>query len=194
MSTLNSLLNEIRACTICAEHLPLGPNPILSANTSSLIAIIGQAPGTRVHNTGIPWNDPSGDQLRKWIDVSNREFYTASLFAITPMGFCYPGKGKSGDLPPRPECARTWHDKLFAHLSNVKLTLLIGQYAQRYYLGDSMKKNLTETVRNHGQYFPKFIPLPHPSPRNRLWIKKNPWFELEVLPVLKASVHQLIDK
>ena len=189
---LDKLLSEIRSCRICERDLPLGPNPVLSASTKSRIAIIGQAPGTRVHNTGIPWNDPSGVQLRAWLDVSDELFYDNRSFAITPMGFCYPGKGRSGDLPPRPECAHAWHEKLMKQLPNLELTLLIGQYAQRYYLGDMARNTLTETVRNFEDYYPKFIPLPHPSPRNRLWIKKNPWFEEEVVPFLKKSVSQIL--
>lgn len=193
METLSELLKEIKSCTLCREHLPLGPRPILEASEQSKIAIIGQAPGSRVHNTGIPWNDPSGDQLRIWLNVSRDAFYNPDLFAITPMGFCYPGKGRSGDLPPRPECAATWQNRLMELLPNIQLTLLIGQYAQRYYLHDKMAGNLTETVLNFKSFAPKFIPLPHPSPRNRLWMKKNPWFEEMVVPYLRNRVKALID-
>jgi uracil-DNA glycosylase len=191
MSKIEDLLEEIKACTICSSYLPLGPNPILSASSKSSIAIIGQAPGTRVHKTGIPWNDPSGERLRSWLGVSKEIFYDSEIFAITPIGFCYPGKGKSGDLPPRPECASHWHSRLFSLLPNIKVSLLIGQYAQKYYLGNAMGKNLTETVRDYKKYLPRSIPLPHPSPRNRLWLKKNPWFAVEVLPILKQQVHKI---
>ncbi|WP_036386204.1 uracil-DNA glycosylase family protein [Muricauda sp. MAR_2010_75] len=185
---MDQLLTQIRNCSHCTEHLPLGPRPIVAAHPESKIAIIGQAPGTKVHQTGVPWDDPSGKQLRKWLGVTDKQFYDERLFALIPMGFCYPGKGKSGDLPPRPECAPLWHDPLFQDMPNLKLTILIGQYAQRYYLGDAMKKNLTETVRNHKSYLPNYVVLPHPSPRNRFWLSKNPWFEEEVLPELQEKV------
>src|SRR5690606_612417 len=144
--TMEQLLSQIRSCTHCKEHLPLGPRPIVAAHPESKIAIIGQAPGTKVHQTGIPWDDPSGKQLRKWLGVSDGQFYDERLFAIVPMGFCYPGKGKSGDLPPRPECAPQWHAPLMEQMPNLKLVILIGQYAQKHYLRDDMKGNLTETV------------------------------------------------
>lgn len=185
---MERLLNEIRNCTLCAAHLPMGPRPIVSASANARIMIIGQAPGTRVHNTGIPWNDPSGRQLRDWLSLDEDTFYDSQQVAIMPMGFCYPGSGKSGDLPPRPECAPAWHSQLLAHMPNLRLTLLIGQYAQRYYLGNKIKKNLTETVRHFQDYAPLYLPLPHPSPRNRIWLKRNPWFGSEVVPVLKNSI------
>ncbi len=185
---MKTLLSDIRKCTICEEKLPLGLNPIVIANKKSKIVIVGQAPGTRVHHTSIPWNDPSGDQLRKWLKVSGKQFYDPNNFAIISMGFCYPGKGKTGDLPPRPECAPLWHKKLYNEMKNVKLVLLIGQYAQRYYLKNNTNKNLTETVRDYRTYLPQFFPLPHPSPRNRFWLKKNDWFEAEVIPDLQEIV------
>ncbi len=185
---MDQLLTQIRNCSHCTKHLPLGPRPIVAAHPESKIAIIGQAPGTKVHQTGVPWDDPSGKQLRKWLGVTEAQFYDERLFALIPMGFCYPGKGKSGDLPPRPECAPLWHEPLFQNMPNLKLTILIGQYAQRYYLGETMKKNLTETVRNHKSYLPSYVVLPHPSPRNRFWLSKNPWFEEEVLPKLQEKV------
>ncbi len=185
---MDQLLNQIRNCSHCTEHLPLGPRPIVAAHPESKIAIIGQAPGTKVHQTGVPWDDPSGKQLRKWLGVTDEQFYDEKLFALIPMGFCYPGKGKSGDLPPRPECAPLWHDPLIQDMPNLKLTILIGQYAQRYYLGDKMKKNLTETVKNYKNYLPDYMVLPHPSPRNRFWLSKNPWFEEEVLPNLRERI------
>lgn len=154
--------------------------------------LVGQAPGTRVHESGIPWNDPSGDTLRAWLDVDKTVFYDAHKFAIVPMGFCYPGKGASGDLPPRPECAITWHAKLRRLLPNIELILLIGQYAQRYYLGENAKRTVTDTVKAWREYAPLYLPTPHPSPRNRMWIKRNPWFEQECIPHLREQVHQLI--
>ncbi len=189
---MRNLLQDIRQCTICKAHLPLGPRPVVSAHPDSKIVIIGQAPGTKVHASSVPWDDASGKQLRKWLDVSVEDFYNDTKFAIIPMGFCYPGKGKTGDLPPRPECAPQWHEPLFDKLKNVELILLIGMYAQNYYLGKTAKKTLTETVANHSAYLPKFLPLPHPSPRNRFWLTKNPWFEVEVLPELQRKVKALI--
>ncbi|MEO2046162.1 MAG: uracil-DNA glycosylase family protein [Pirellulales bacterium] len=147
--------------------------------------IMGQAPGLRVHESGVPWNDPSGERLRKWLKVTETNFYDASKIAIIPMGFCYPGTGKSGDLPPRPECAQLWHDQLLSKLHNIKLKLVVGSYAPTYMLGSSAKKTLTETVRSWKDYRPSIIPLPHPSPRNNIWLKKNPWFEKEILPNLR---------
>ena len=189
---MKDLLENIKQCTICKEHLLLGPRPVVSAHPDSKIVIIGQAPGTKVHVSGIPWDDASGKQLRKWLNVSDEDFYDAKKFAIIPMGFCYPGKGKIGDLPPRPECAPQWHKPLFDELKNVELVILIGMYAQKYYLGEASKKTLTETVNNFQEYLPKYLPLPHPSPRNRFWLTKNPWFEVEVLPELRERVKNLL--
>jgi uracil-DNA glycosylase len=185
---MESLLREVRACRLCEAHLPLGPRPVVQLGGGARILIIGQAPGTRVHNTGIPWNDPSGDTLRRWLEVGREQFYDPELFAIMPMGFCYPGKGKSGDLPPRPECAPTWHQRILDALPHIELTLLIGQYAQRYYLGNRYP-TLTETVRHWREFAPTQLPLPHPSPRNRRWLRDNPWFEQEELPALRERVH-----
>ncbi|TNJ47152.1 uracil-DNA glycosylase family protein [Tamlana fucoidanivorans] len=189
---MQKLLKNIKECTICQEHLPFGPRPVVSAHQDSKIVIIGQAPGTKVHASGIPWNDVSGKQLRKWLGVSGETFYNTSHFAIVPMGFCYPGKGKSGDLPPRPECAPQWHEPLFSVLKQVELVILVGMYVQQYYLGKAAKNTLTETVENYNAYLPKYFPLPHPSPRNRFWLTKNPWFELDVLPELRSRVKGLI--
>lgn len=155
--------------------------------------IIGQAPGTKVHNTSIPWNDPSGDLLRIWLGIDKETFYNANMMALMPMGFCYPGKGKSGDLPPRPECAPLWHKKLLNSLPELELTILIGQYSQAYYLGNKRKENLTETVRNFKEYLPHYLPLPHPSPRNRIWLKRNEWFSEEVLPYLSDRVKEILN-
>jgi uracil-DNA glycosylase len=164
----------------------------VSAHPDSRIAIIGQAPGIKVHQTGIPWDDASGKQLRKWLNVSDADFYDETKIALVPMGFCYPGKGKSGDLPPRPECAPQWHQPLLDFMPKLELTILIGMYAQKYYLKDKAKRTLTETVANHKDYLPTYLPLPHPSPRNRFWMAKNPWFEVEVVPVLQKRVRIIL--
>ncbi len=188
MEALESLLEQVRACRICEEHLALGPRPVLRASATASILIVGQAPGTKVHASGIPWDDQSGKRLRQWLGLDSEVFYDESRVAIVPMGFCYPGKGKSGDLPPRPECAQHWHQQLLPLLPNIKLTLLVGKYAQDYFLGASAKANLTETVLNWREYLPKYMPLPHPSPRNQFWLKRHPWFEQEAIPVLQAIV------
>lgn len=189
---MNTLLNEIRKCTVCPPSLALGANPVLTASVNSKIIIIGQAPGSVVHKSGVPWQDKSGDRLRDWLGVSEEQFYNPDIFAIIPMGFCYPGKGKSGDLPPRKECAPLWHQRLFDQLKEIQLILLIGNYAQEYYLKDQRKKTLTETVQNYQSYLPQYLPLPHPSPRNNIWLKKNEWFEKDVLPVLRSTVEQCL--
>jgi len=189
---MQSLLHDIKLCAICKEHLPLGPNPVVSAHPKSKIVVIGQAPGTKVHASGIPWDDASGKQLRKWLNVSDEDFYDSSKFAIIPMGFCYPGKGKSGDLPPRPECAPQWHQALLDMMPNIELIILIGMYAQNYYLRDKAKRTLTETVKCYQEYLPQYFPLPHPSPRNRFWLTKNPWFEHVVLPELKKRINKFM--
>ncbi|MDF1697346.1 MAG: uracil-DNA glycosylase family protein [Saprospiraceae bacterium] len=185
---MDDILKEIKQCNVCLPHLVYGVNPVLNGSKKSRIAIIGQAPGRLVHASGVPWKDKSGDRLRKWLGVENSSFYNPDHFAIIPMGFCYPGKGKTGDLPPRSECAPLWHKRLFDSMPELKLILLIGSYAQHYYLGKAKKKTLTETVRHFKEYSPKYFPLPHPSPRNNIWMKKNSWFEKEVLPVLKIEV------
>ncbi|WP_191858498.1 uracil-DNA glycosylase family protein [Hanstruepera ponticola] len=189
---MKSLLNDIKHCSICKDHLPLGPRPVVSADINSKIVIVGQAPGTKVHASGFPWDDASGKQLRNWLEVTNEQFYNPKHFAIIPMGFCYPGKGKTGDLPPRPECAPQWHQPLFDMMQKVELVLLIGMYAQRYYLKEQAKSTLTETVKNYKDYLPNYLPLPHPSPRNRFWLTKNPWFEVEVLPDLRNRIKGII--
>lgn len=184
---------EIKACQICIDHLPLGPNPVFQFDEGAGIAIVGQAPGKKVHETGIPWDDPSGNRLRAWLNVDDETFYNPDKLAFIPMGFCYPGKGKSGDLPPRPECAPQWHGQIFDRLEKVDLVVLIGQYAQQYYLKDRIKNTLTETVKSYNEYGPGIMPLPHPSPRNNIWLRKNPWFEAELLPVLRARVETLLN-
>jgi uracil-DNA glycosylase len=167
-------------------------NPVVRAHPKSKIAIIGQAPGSIVHQTGVPWDDKSGQRLRDWLGVSETEFYNAKLFALIPMGFCYPGKGKSGDLPPRPECAPQWHESLFNHMKELRLILVIGTYAQQYYLKGKTKKTLTETVKAYQEYLPTYLPLPHPSPRNNIWLKRNEWFEVELIPELQKSIKDII--
>ena len=188
--SLHVLQREISNCTICGPYLPLGPRPVVQFSSRSRIVIIGQAPGTKVHESGIPWADDSGDHLRDWLGVSKQEFYDANRFALVPMGFCYPGKASGGDAPPRPECAPAWHQQIFSKLPTDALIVLCGQYAQRHYLHRAAKKNLTETVRAFREYLPRFLPLPHPSWRSRLWIKKNPWFAMELLPVLRDVSRQ----
>ncbi len=190
--SLLTLKKKISQCEICIEHLPLGVNPVLRGTSRAKILIAGQAPGTKVHQTSIPFNDPSGIRLREWMGVSDEVFYDDNLVAIIPMGFCYPGKGKSGDLPPRPECAKNWHQQLLDKMVNIELILAIGQYAQNYYLKDLKKRNLTETVKSWQEYSPLIIPLPHPSPRNNIWLKKNDWFEKSVLKALKIRVSQIL--
>lgn len=189
---MNDLLQEIRRCTHCAECLPLGPKPIVSFSSQSKILLISQAPGTAAHSSGIPYHDPSGRRLREWLGVDEETFYNPDNFAILPMGFCYPGRGKSGDLPPRKECAPLWHHQIHEVLANVQLKLLIGQYAQKEYLGKRREKNLTLTVQNFKNYLPEYLTLPHPSPLNNRWLKKNPWFEGDVLPELRARVIEVL--
>jgi uracil-DNA glycosylase family 4 len=189
---LKKLLSEIKQCKLCEPNLALGANPVLTAHPNSKIVIIGQAPGTAVHKSGIPWDDKSGDNLRNWLGIDKTTFYNTEKIAIIPMGFCYPGKGKTGDLPPRKECAPLWHQPLFEELKNVELVLLIGKYAQGYYLKEQAKKTLTETVKNFKTYLPQYFVLPHPSPRNNIWQAKNEWFEEEVLPELKHTIKQIL--
>jgi len=188
---MNKLLQEIKRCTVCLPHLADGVNPVLSASKDSKIVIIGQAPGSIVHKSCVPWEDKSGDRLREWMGISDEDFYNPKKIGIIPMGFCYPGKGKSGDLPPRKECAPLWHEALFKQMNKIELTLLIGSYAQNYYLGERKKKTLTETVKSHQAYMPQYLPLPHPSPRNNIWLSKNPWFAKEVLPYLRKAVKKV---
>ncbi len=189
-----ALLQDIRACRLCAAHLPLGPRPVLQASAQSRVLIVGQAPGRRVHETGIPFDDPSGERLREWMGIDRDTFYDARRIAIVPMGFCFPGSGRNGDLPPRPECAPTWHPALLPLLTHVRLTLIIGRYAQARMLADRRGRSLTETVHAWRQHLPRrHMPLPHPSPRNRLWLKRNPWFEAELLPILRTQVAMALD-
>jgi uracil-DNA glycosylase len=184
---LPTLLREIRRCTICAAHLPLGPRPVLQFHPKARILIAGQAPGRKVHESGIPFADQSGDRLRAWLGVTPEVFYDPQQVAILPMGFCFPGTGKGGDLPPRPECAPAWRRQLLDQLHDLKLTLVIGRYALAYHLPD-VTGSLTETVHAWKGHWPAIVPLPHPSPRNNIWLRRNPWFERQLLPKLRVRV------
>lgn len=186
--SLDTLVQQAQACTVCAPHLPHAPRPVLRVSPTARLLIVGQAPGRRVHETGIPWNDPSGDQLRLWLGMTRDEFYDGSRIAIVPTGLCYPGTVNGSDLPPRPECAPLWHPPLRAAMPNIRLILLIGAYAQAYYLGKRRGRTLADTVAAWRDFGPDVLPLPHPSPRNRLWFKRHPWFEAEILPLLRERV------
>lgn len=185
------LITEVQSCKICEPDLKDGVRPVLQVNSQARVLIAGQAPGSKVHATGIPFDDPSGDRLRKWMGIDKSTFYNPEKIGILPMAFCYPGKGKSGDLPPRPICAETWRQSLLNSMPNIQLILVIGQYAQAWHL-EKLEKNLTETVRNWESYGEGLLPLPHPSPRNNIWLKKNNWFEDDVLPSLKKRVNQAL--
>jgi uracil-DNA glycosylase len=188
VASLNALLLEAKRCKVCKPRLPHEPRPVVLAGKRARLLIVGQAPGRRVHETGIPWNDPSGDVLRDWLRLDREAFYDTSRIAIVPMGLCYPGTVDGSDLPPRPECAPLWQARFRSALSGIRLTLLVGQYAQGFYLKERRKPTLGETVRAYREYLPEFFVLPHPSWRNKAWIKKNPWFESEVLPALRRRV------
>ncbi len=188
------LISEIKSCTVCKEFLPFPPKPVFSFSEQSKIVLIGQAPGAKVHESGMPWDDASGMRLREWLGVTPEQFYDPDNFAIVPMGFCYPGKGKSGDLPPRSECAPLWIDRILSLLNNHKLKILIGGYSQKHFLGGSMKQNLTETVKSWRDYLPEFVALPHPSPRNNIWLKKNPWFNESLLPEIHEYVQRVLNQ
>jgi uracil-DNA glycosylase len=193
-ATFETLLSDIRACRVCAAHLPHEPRPVVRARPTARLCIVGQAPGTRVHASGVPFTDPSGDRLRSWLGVDEATFYDERRIAIVPMGFCFPGlDAKGGDLPPRGECAPLWREKLFAELKEIKLTLVVGSYAQAWHLKGRKKASLTETVRAWREYGPQYMPLPHPSWRNNAWVKKNPWFEGELLPELRRRVTKVLD-
>lgn len=191
-SDLSDLLVDVRACTVCAENLPLGPRPIVQIGSRARIVIIGQAPGRRVHETGVAWNDPSGDRLREWLGVTTEQFYNPEDVAIMPMGFCFPGSTKSGDKPPRPECAPLWHGRLLDHIPEDRLEIIIGTYAQKRYIAHR-GPTLTETVANWARYLPSQVVMPHPSPRNRHWLTKNPWFEAETLPSIRKRVREVLE-
>jgi uracil-DNA glycosylase len=185
---LQSLLTEIRACRACAAHLPHGPRPVLQVGRAARVLVVGQAPGARVHASGIPWDDKSGERLRAWMGIGPERFYDPDSVALVPMGYCYPGRGTSGDLPPRRECAELWLERVLGEMPHIELTLLVGAYAQQRFLGNARRASLTETVAGWRDYGPARMPLPHPSPRNQGWFKHHPWFERELLPVLKARV------
>jgi uracil-DNA glycosylase len=194
LNDLQQLFVQVRACQLCADQLPNPPRPVVRGSANARLLIVGQAPGRRVHETGIPFNDPSGDRLRDWMGIDRETFYDEGRIALLPMGFCYPGTGKAGDLPPRPECAATWRRPLLAALPNIRLTLVIGQYAHAWHLYPERKRpaSVTETVRNWQHWHPGSIPLPHPSPRNNLWLKRNPWFEEQLLPELKRQTAKVL--
>lgn len=186
------LLREANACTLCEAHLPLGPRPVFRIHPEAKIALISQAPGRLAHLSGVAWDDPSGKRLRNWLGVGEEGFYASTSFAVLPMGLCYPGKGKGGDLPPRPECAPQWQSPLLKMMPKIELKILIGAYSQAHYLAGRRKRNLTETVRAYETYLPGFFPLPHPSPRNRLFLSRNPWIEEEIVPVLQGMVREIV--
>lgn len=186
------LVEQVRRCTICAEHLPHEPRPVFQIGQEARVLVVGQAPGRRVHETRLPFNDPSGDRLRDWLGVTREEFYDEQKMAILPMGFCYPGTGKSGDLPPRPECAPAWRNLLLERLTKIELTVVIGQYAHAWYFPGA-RASVTERVRAWKDYWPGIVPLPHPSPRNNMWLRRNPWLEQEVVPALRARVRHILD-
>ena len=193
MSVFESLLHDVEECTICKKHLPLGPRPVLQIHPKARILIAGQAPGKKVHESGIPFDDASGNRLREWMGVSKDIFYDSRQIAILPMGFCYPGTGKSGDLPPRVECEPAWRKQLLEQLANLEITLVLGKYAQAYHFGKA-SSSLTELVKSWRSYWPNMVPLPHPSPRNNIWLAKNSWFEVELLPPLRAAISSTLAK
>ncbi|NJN20453.1 MAG: uracil-DNA glycosylase family protein [Leptolyngbya sp. RL_3_1] len=186
-----SLLSEVQTCTLCQKHLPLGPRPVLQIHPKAKILIAGQAPGRKVHNSGIPFDDASGDRLRTWLGITRAVFYDPEQIAILPMGFCFPGSGQSGDLPPRPECAPTWRQPLLDQLCHLEITVVLGQYAQRYHCGEA-QSSLTERVKAWRTYWPQVVPLPHPSPRNNLWLRRNAWFEVELVPMLQQRMSEIL--
>lgn len=192
MRSVATLLAEVRACTICAAQLPHGPRPVLQLHPKARILIAGQAPGRRVHESGVPFDDVSGDRLREWMGVTREVFYDPQQIAILPMGFCFPGTGKAGDFPPRAECAPAWREQLLSRLRHLRLTLVVGQYAQAYHLNRS-ESSLTVTVQSWRTYWPGSVPLPHPSPRNNIWLRRNPWFEAELLPALRQRVLKALE-
>ncbi len=191
MAAVDQLLTKVRACTVCKTHLPLGPRPVLQFHRQAKILIAGQAPGRKVHASGVPFDDASGDRLRDWLGVSRDQFYDPKSIAILPMAFCYPGTGKSGDLPPRPECAPLWRAQLLAALKDIKLTVVLGRYAQDYHFKEGAV-SLTELVRSWRDHWPALVPLPHPSPRNNIWLKRNPWFARDLLPQLRKRVARIL--
>jgi uracil-DNA glycosylase len=193
MMAFSTLLSEVHACAICRDHLPLGPRPVLQLHPDARVLIAGQAPGRKVHESGIPFDDASGNRLREWMGVTRKMFYDPRRIVILPMGFCFPGSGKSGDLPPRPECEPAWRKQLLGQLRHVEVTLVLGQYAQAYHFGKS-KSTLTDLVKSWADYWPQMVPLPHPSPRNNIWLRRNPWFESDLLPELKSHISKVLSR
>jgi len=192
MRSLTSLLAEVRACTICEAHLPHGVRPVLQLHPAARVLIAGQAPGRKVHESGVPFDDASGNRLRDWMGVTPEVFYDPKKIAILPIGFCFPGTGKAGDLPPRAECAPAWRAQLLSRLPHVRLTLVLGRYAQAYHLMGGSSPSLTEMVQSWRRYWPGTVPLPHPSPRNNSWLQRNPWFTAELLPALQQRVSKVL--
>lgn len=189
--SFDALLARVRRCRLCAASLDHEPRPVVQASPEAKILVVGQAPGRKVHETGLPFNDPSGDRLRDWMGITRDTFYDEQQVAILPMGFCYPGTGKSGDLPPRQECAPAWRELMLSRLVNVRFTLAIGQYAQAYHM-PGPRRSVTETVSHWREYWPELVPLPHPSPRNLIWLRRNPWFEEEVVPAIRQRVAEVL--
>jgi len=192
-SSLPALVRKIHGCTLCAEHLPLGPRPVLQPSRTARILVVGQAPGRRVHASGRPFDDPSGDRLRDWLGVDRDTFYDPERFAVVPMGFCYPGTGRAGDLPPRPECAATWRAKLLARMPQVETTVVLGRYALAWHWPEAPGKSLADAARAWRDPWPTLVPMPHPSPRNNRWLRENPWLERDLVPALRSRVRHLID-
>jgi uracil-DNA glycosylase len=193
-AAFSALVEEVRGCTACAAQLPLGPRPVLQVHPAARILIAGQAPGRKVHESGVPFDDASGERLRAWMGVTRDVFYDPTQIAILPMGFCFPGTGRSGDLPPRSECAPLWRQRLLDQMQQIELTLVIGDYAQRWHLPDAESKNVTDTVAAWRTQWPAVLPMPHPSPRNNIWLKINPWFVAEVVPALQSRVAALLSR
>ncbi len=192
MATFIALLADVRACRICEAHLPLGPRPVIQFHPKARILIAGQAPGRKVHESGVPWDDPSGERLREWLGVTRDVFYDPKQMALVPMGFCFPGTGKSGDLPPRPECAPAWREPLLKKLRHLEVTLVLGKYALAYHFENAKSVSVTELVKSWRTHWPDVVPLPHPSPRNNLWLRRNPWFEEELLPALRKRISKAL--
>lgn len=191
MTKLTSLIDEVKSCTLCASELPFDPRPVIQIHQNAKILIAGQAPGKKVHESGVPFDDASGDRLRDWLGITKDVFYDAEKVAILPMGFCFPGSGKSGDFAPRAECAPAWRKQLLSHLNQVEVTIVLGRYAQQYHLGEA-SSSVTDLVKSWQTYWPSVIPLPHPSPRNNIWLKKNPWFEIELLPSVRQRIIKVL--
>jgi uracil-DNA glycosylase len=192
MTSFASLLEEVRACTLCEAHLPHGTRPVLQIHPQARVLIASQAPGRKVHESGVPFDDASGDRLRDWMGVTREAFYDSRQIAILPMGLCFPGTGKSGDFPPRPECVLAWRDQLLGHLRHLEVTLVVGRYAQAYHM-NGKRSSLTEKVLDWRFYWPEIVPLPHPSPRNNIWLARNPWFEKELLPMLRRRMSEIFE-